>query len=158
VSSRPANRLRSEDAHALTIKTVRDGPICTLILRGDLDLLETGGFLEQGFPEHTALAVDERTERLGLDLAGVLFLDCTGVRALRTATRLAPGGCPVIIGSLGPVPRRIVELLDLDLDNLQELSLGHGLRDGPRDSRTGQQDFVPAEPRAPFLAGTEGCP
>ena len=49
------------DAHALTIKTVRDGPICTLILRGDLDLLETGGFLEQGFPEHTALAVDERT-------------------------------------------------------------------------------------------------
>ena len=141
------------DAYALTIKTVRDGPVRTLILRGDLDLLETGGFLEQ-----TALAVDERTERLGLDLAGVLFLDCAGVRALRTATRLAPGGCPVMIGSLGPVPRRIVELLDLDLDNLQELSLGHGLRDGPRDSGTGQQDFVPAEPRAPFLAGTEGCP
>jgi hypothetical protein len=95
-----------------------------------------------------------------LDLAGVLFLDCAGVRALRTATRLAPGACPVIIGSLGPVPRRIVELLglDLDLDNLQQLSLGHGLRGGPRDSGTGQQDFVPAEPRAPFLAGTEGCP
>jgi hypothetical protein len=30
------------DAHALTIKTVRDGPVCTLMLCGDLDLLETG--------------------------------------------------------------------------------------------------------------------
>ena len=99
------------DAYALTIKTVRDGPVRTLILRGDLDLLETGGFLEQA-----ALAADDRTERLGLDLAGVLFLDCAGVRALRIATRLAPGGCPVIIGSLSPMPRRIVELLGLDLD------------------------------------------
>ena len=143
------------DTHALTIKAVRDEPVCTLILRGDLDLLETGRFLEQA-----ALAADDLTGRLGFDLAGVLFLDCAGVRALRIATRFAPGGCPVIIGSLSPMPRRIVELLglDLDLDNLRELSPGHGLRDGPRDSRTGQQDLVPAEPGAPFLAGTEGCP
>ncbi len=34
------------DAHALTTKTVRDGLVCTLILHGDLDFLETGGFLE----------------------------------------------------------------------------------------------------------------
>lgn len=85
------------DAHALTIKTVRDGPACTLILRGDLDLLETGRFLE-----HAALAADDLTGRLGFDLAGVLFLDCAGVRALRIATRLAPGRCPVITGSLRP--------------------------------------------------------
>jgi anti-anti-sigma regulatory factor len=141
------------DAHALTIKTVRDGPACTLILRGDLDLLETGRFLEQA-----ALAADDLTGRLGFDLAGVLFLDCAGVRALRIAARFAPGGCPVTIGSLRPMPRRIVELLGLNLDNLRELSPGHGLRDGPRDGRTGQQDFAPAEPGAPFLAGTEGCP
>ena len=141
------------DPHALTINSVRDGPVCTLILRGDLDLLETAGFAEQA-----ALAVDDRTERLGLDLAGVLFLDRAGVRALRIATRLAPRGCPVIIGSLRPMPRRIVELPGLDLANLPERSPGHGLRDGPRDSRTGQQDLVPAELGAPFLAGTEGCP
>ena len=141
------------DAHALTIKTVRDGPVCTLILSGDLDLLETGRFLEQA-----ALAVDERTERLGLDLAGVLFLDCAGARALRIATRFAPGGSPVTIGSLSPMPRRIAELLGLDLANLPEPSQGHGRRDGPQDSGTGQQDLVPAEPGAPFLAGTEGCP
>jgi anti-anti-sigma regulatory factor len=141
------------DAHALTIKTVRDGPVCTLVLYGDLDLLETGRFLGQA-----ALAVDDLTERLGFDLAGVLFLDCAGVRALRIAARLAPDGRPVIVGSLSPMPRRIVELLGLDLANLRELSLGHRLRDGPRDSGTGQQDLVPAEPGAPFLAGTEGCP
>ena len=141
------------DAHALTVKTVRDGAGCTLILRGDLDLLETGRFLEQA-----ALAADDQTGRLGFDLAGVLFLDCAGVRALRIATRLAPGRCPVITGSLRPMPRRIVELLGLDPDNLRELSPGHGLRDGPPDNGTGQQDFAPGEPGAPFLAGTEGCP
>ena len=141
------------DARALTVKTVRDGPVCTLVLSGDLDLLETGGFLEQA-----ALAVDDQTGWLGSGLAGVLFLDCAGVRALRIATRLAADGCPVIICSLSPTPRRIVELLGLDLANLRERSLGHGLRDGPRDSRTGQQDLVPVEPGAPFLAGTEGCP
>jgi anti-anti-sigma regulatory factor len=141
------------DAHALTIKTVRDGPVCTLVLLGDLDLLETGRFLEQA-----ALAVDDLTERLGFDLAGVLFLDCAGVRALRIATRFAPDGRPVITGSLSPMPRRIVELLGLDPANLRELRRGHGLRDGPQDSRTGQQDFVPVEPGALFRAGTEGCP
>ena len=139
------------DVRALTIKAVRDGPVCTLILSGDLDFPATGGFLEQA-----ALAVDDRTERLVFDLAGVTFLDCAGIRALSIAARLAPGGRPVIIRSLSPMARRIAELLDLD--NLRELSLGHGLRDGPRDSRPGQQDLVPAEPGGPFLAGTEGCP
>ena len=141
------------DVHALTIKTVRDEPVCTLILRGDLDLLEIGRILEQA-----ALTADDLAGWLGFDLAGVLFLDCAAVRALRIATRCAPGGCPVSIGSLRPMPRRIVELPGLDLDNLRELSPGHGLRDGPRDSRTAQQDFVPVEPGTPFLAGTESCP
>jgi hypothetical protein len=33
--------------HALTVNAVRDGPVSTLILCGDLDLPATGGFLEQ---------------------------------------------------------------------------------------------------------------
>ena len=141
------------DAYALTVKTVRDGPACTLILCGDLDLLETGRFLEQA-----ALAADDQTGRLGFDLAGVLFLDCAGVRALRIAARRTPAGGPVITGSLSPMPPRIVELLGLDLANPPELSPSHGLTDGPRDSRTAQQDLAPVELGAPFLAGTEGCP
>ena len=82
------------DVHALTIEAVRDGPVCALVLRGDLDLSEAGGFLTQA-----ALVIDDRTERLVLDLAGATFLDCTGVRALRMATSFAPSGCPVIIRS-----------------------------------------------------------
>ena len=89
------------DEHALTIKTVRDGPVCTLILSGDLDLSETSGFLGQA-----ALAVDNRTERLVLDLAGVTSLDCAGVRALAMAASFAPSGCPVIIRSASPMARR----------------------------------------------------
>jgi hypothetical protein len=49
------------DVHPLTVNAIRHGPISTLIQGnpGDLDLAETGGFLEQA-----ALAVDDRTERL----------------------------------------------------------------------------------------------
>lgn len=101
--------------YALTMSTVRDGPVCTLILSGNLDLTETGGFLEQA-----ALAVDNRTERLVLDLAGVTFLDCAGVRALATAAGFAPGGCPVIIRSLSPIARRTLELLNLRLENIRQ--------------------------------------
>jgi anti-anti-sigma factor len=112
------------DEHALTIKTVRDGPVCTLILSGDLDLSETSGFLGQA-----ALAVDNRIERLVLDLAGVTFLDCAGVRALAMAASFAPSGCPVIIRSLSPAARRILELLDLDAASIRPAS------PGPRTTR-----------------------
>ncbi len=52
------------DEHALTVKTVRDGLVCVLILAGDFDYSGMGGFLVQA-----ALAVDAQTERLVLDLA-----------------------------------------------------------------------------------------
>jgi len=141
------------DVHALTVNAVRDGPVSTLILRGDLDLAETGALLEQA-----ALAVDDRTERLVFDLAEVTFLDCAGIRALSIAARLAPGGCMVIIRSLSPMARRIVELVGLDLANLRELSRGQELQDWLRDGGTTQQELAPVEPGPPFLAGTEGCP
>jgi hypothetical protein len=35
------------DVRALTVEAVRDGPVRTLLLRGDLDLSEAGGFLAQ---------------------------------------------------------------------------------------------------------------
>src|SRR5437868_15450200 len=100
------------DADALTVNAVRDGPVSTLILCGDLDLPAAGGFLEQA-----ALAVDDRTERLVFDRAGLTFLDCTGIRALRIPARLAPSACPVISRPLSPLAPRIVELPGLDLPN-----------------------------------------
>src|SRR5689334_24370964 len=65
------------------------------ILSGALDLPAADEFLQ-----HAARVLDDRIERLVLDLAGVTFLDCAGVRALATATCFAPSGCPVIIRSL----------------------------------------------------------
>lgn len=110
--------------HPLKVRAVREGLVCALILSGDLDLSETAGFLGQA-----ALAVDNRIERLVLDLAGVTFLDCAGVRALAMAASFAPSGCPVIIRSLSPMARRILELLDLDVESIRQAS------PGPRTTR-----------------------
>ena len=111
VSSRPA-RLRHRVDPALTIKAGRDGPVRTLILRGELGLCEVSELLQQA-----AIAVDGQTERLVLDLGGLTFLDCVGARALAMVASFAPPGCPVIIRSLNPEVRRLLELLRLDLEN-----------------------------------------
>ena len=78
---------------------------------------------------HAAQIVDERTERFVLDLAGLTFLDCSGARALAALTNLLPSGCPVIIRSLSPAARRILDLLNLDLR--QEVSAGPEHQDPP---------------------------
>jgi len=96
----------------LAIRAVRDGPVSVLTLRGDLDLCAVSELLIQA-----AAAVDNRTERLVLDLAGLTFLDCAGARALVMAAGFAPAGCPVIIRSLHPGARRVLDLLGLDLEN-----------------------------------------
>lgn len=100
---------------ALTIKTVRDGRVCALTLSGVLDLTTAAGFLE-----HVAWAVDDRTERFVLDLAGLAFLDCAGVRTLVMAAYAAPSGCPVIVRSVSPLVARLLDLLDLDLQHLSQ--------------------------------------
>ena len=127
------------DADELTVQTVRDGAVCTLILGGALDLLTAGEFLK-----HAARVLDDRVERLVLDLAGVTFLDCAGVRALAIATCFAPGGCPVIIRSLSSPARRIITVLGPDdIENLRRLSAGLEPQNGRRDGVTSEQGLVP---------------
>jgi anti-anti-sigma factor len=129
------------DADDLTVKTVRDGAVCTLILSGDLDLGAAGEFLH-----HAARVLDDRIEQFVLDLAGVTFLDCAGVRALAIATCFAPDGCPVIIRSLSPPARRIVELLGIDdIENLRRLTADLEPQDGLPDGVTGEQGLVPVK-------------
>ena len=123
----------------LTVRTVRDGAVCTLILAGVLDLLAAAGFLQ-----HAARVLDDRIERLVLDLGGVTFLDCAGIRALAIATCFAPDGCPVIIRSLSPPARRIITVLDTDdIENLRRLAAGPKPQGGRRDGVTGEQELVP---------------
>jgi anti-anti-sigma factor len=127
------------DADELTVQTVRDGAVSTLILSGELGFSTAGEFLQ-----HAARVLDDRIERLVLDLAGLTFLDCAGVRALAIATCFAPGGCPVIIRSLSPPARRIIVLLGIDhIDNLRRLTAGLEPQDGLRDGVTREQGLVP---------------
>ena len=127
------------DTDDLTVKTVRDGTVCTLILGGALDLLAADEFLQQA-----ARVLDDRIERLVLDLAGVTFLDCSGVRALAIATCFAPSSCPVIIRSLSRPARRIITALGTDdIENLRRLTAGPQPQNGRRDGVTSEQGLVP---------------
>jgi anti-anti-sigma factor len=106
---------------------------------GALDLLAAGEFLQ-----HAARVLDDRVERLVLDLAGVTFLDCAGVRALAIVTCFAPGGCPVIIRSLSPAARRIITALGTDdIENLRRLTAGPQPRDGLPDGVASDRELVP---------------
>ncbi len=116
------------DTDDLTIKTIRAGPACTLVVSGELCYSSASGFLH-----HAARVVDDRTGRLVLDLAEVTFLDCYGLRALAIVAGFAPGSCPVIMRSLSPAVRRILDLLDLDAEDIRELNTDAGLEAGPRD-------------------------
>ena len=129
------------DADEFTVKTVRDGAVCTLILGGELGFSTAGEFLQ-----HAARVLDDRIERFVLDLAGLTFLDCAGVRALAIATCFAPGGCPVIIRSLSPPARRIIALLGIDdIENLRRLTAGLEPQGGLRDGVTREQGLVPVK-------------
>jgi anti-anti-sigma factor len=137
------------DADELTVKAVRDGAVCTLIVGGALDLLTAGEFLQQ-----TARVLDDRVERLVLDLAGVTFLDCAGVRALAIATCFAPGGCPVIIRSLSSPARRIITVLGTgDIENLRRLTAGPRPRDGLPGGAASERELVPVTWGDPDLDG-----
>ncbi len=129
------------DTDELTVKTVRDGAVCTLILVGELDFSTAGEFLQ-----YAARVLDDRIERFVLDLAGLTFLDCAGVRALAIATCFAPSGCPVIIRSLSPPARRIIAVLGIDdIENLRRLTAGLEPRGGLRDGVTGERGLVPVK-------------
>src|SRR6201982_4251818 len=127
------------DADDLTVRTVRDGTVCTLILGGARDLLAADEFLQ-----HAARVLDDRIERLVLDLAAVTFLDCAGVRALATATCFAPSGGPVIIRSLSSPARRIITVLGPDdIENLRRLTAAPEHRDGLPDGAASEQKLDP---------------
>jgi anti-anti-sigma factor len=128
------------DTGDLTIKTSRDGAVCTLILTGDLDFCAASGFLQ-----HAARAIDDQTERFVLDLAGVTFLDCAGVRALAIATCFAPRGCPVVVRSLSPAAHRTIALVGLDLETFRELNPDLGPDAGQWDHVTSEREPAQVE-------------
>jgi anti-anti-sigma regulatory factor len=126
---------------ALKVNATHDGRICVLIATGDLDCLSVTGFLI-----HAARVVDDRTERLVLDLGGLTFLDAAGARGLALAARFPPSSCPVIIRSLSAWARRILDVMDLELR--QEPGTGPRHHDTPVRQRI--SDPVP-QPRVSMI-------
>lgn len=53
-----------------------------------------------------------------LDLAGLTFADCCGARTLAALVQAVPGKCPVIVRSVPPAVRRVLDYTGILLDRM----------------------------------------
>jgi anti-sigma B factor antagonist len=95
----------------LKVEAGRHGVICVLTVTGELDL-----FTVANLAESAAAALSVPAERFVLDLSRLRFIDCGGARALVTVTRAVPAGCPVIVRSMSPAVRRVMDLMGVNLE------------------------------------------
>lgn len=85
----------------LSVETADDGAI---VVSGDVDIAG-GPILE------AALLQRGRDARLVIDLAGVSFMDSSGLRNLLTASRRAKQrGADLVLRNVGPVVWRLLEI------------------------------------------------
>jgi anti-anti-sigma factor len=114
----------------LTVTAERCGPLCMLSVSGDLDMSSAGQF-----PGLVAAVINGHAGRVVVDMSGVRFIDCAGARALASVARGVPGGSSVVVRSLRPPVRRLLDQLGLDLDlfgpYLELMSLDLEPRSGP---------------------------
>ena len=94
----------------LTVTITREGQVCVLAVSGELDIATAAVLTQQA-----AAALRQPAERLIIDLSGLEFIDCCGVRALEAVTRAAPAGCPVLVRGAGRRVRRVLDLLAVPL-------------------------------------------
>ena len=99
------------EAEYLTATVERGDAACVLAVRGELDVLTVPRFAESA-----AAAVETPAERFVLDLAGLRSTDCCGARSLAATAQAAAAGCPVIVRSVNPAVRRVLDLLGLNLE------------------------------------------
>jgi anti-sigma B factor antagonist len=107
----PASTITGEDPGRLEVTTVRAQAGCTtMLLRGELDL-NSGELLTAVLNNHLAMG----NRALRLDLSGVVFVDCGGLRALVTGHNqlLAEGGSLVLTG-VSPRTARLLHLTHLE--------------------------------------------
>ena len=108
--------MAAPDPPALAITAETDGGTTVLHLAGELDLA-TADLLRERVRE--LLGRDTVLEELVLDLAGLEFLDVTGVGALlETRRKLAATGARLTLRRPRPMVVRMLTLLHLD-DALQ---------------------------------------
>jgi anti-anti-sigma factor len=90
----------------LRIRAERRGRIGVLAVSGRLDMATSARLTERIAAERAG-----QLARLVIDMSGVAIVDSSGARALAAAASPAPGVCPVIVRSLRPTARRLLELI-----------------------------------------------
>lgn len=92
-----------------------DGPVATVVLAGELDP-HSADSLAEALHE---LGVDDAVDRVVVDLAGVGFIDSSGLRVLLSADEaLGAAGSKLVLRAPSDAVRRLLEITDL-LDRLE---------------------------------------
>jgi anti-anti-sigma factor len=94
----------------LLLNLRRDGELPTVAVGGEIDLCSGRRLLE-----YTFNVMREQGPRLAVDLAGVTFMDCGGVRmllAIQSRARILGGQLSVVSAS-APV-RRVLEIIGME--------------------------------------------
>lgn len=102
--------MREQDSvPPLTIRDAWDQGTAVVTLSGEIDVSCAGSLAEC---LNRILAGQPR--QLIIDMAGVGFIDSSGVHAIVRARRQMPPGCPVVLRSPRKQARRVFELTRLD--------------------------------------------
>ena len=140
-------------ASYLKVETAHDGLVCVLAVAGELDM-----FTVANLAESAAAALRTPAERFVLDLSQLSFVDCCGARALAAITRALPAGCPVIVRSVSPAVRRVMDLMRLNLE-LRDVVPGNQaarlVLESQRIRSLAQQAMAESHTLAEALAATE---
>lgn len=89
----------------MAMRTLFSGAAATVVLSGELDICNRHA-LQRALTE----VLEQRPERLVLDLTEVTFIDCAAARVLAAAGRALPGDQQAIIRRPSLVVRRLLEL------------------------------------------------
>jgi anti-anti-sigma factor len=95
----------------LKVEIKQEGRVCVLSIGGELDIATAPVLAAEAAPIRGAGA-----ERLVVDLSGLEFIDCYGIRALAAVTQTAPPGCPVVVHGAGGRVRKVLDILGVRLE------------------------------------------
>lgn len=98
------------------------GHDATIVVRGELDCASAPALSAQ-----LTAVVAGQPHTVVLDLAGVTFMDCSGLTPIARARRMLPAGSPIILRS----PARLVRKL-LTITHMDQVCLIEPLAAGPR--------------------------
>jgi anti-anti-sigma factor len=100
----------------LKVTAGRHGQVGVLVVSGELDACSSAMFTEAA--EDAKAALRHRSARIIIDLSGLRFIDCGGARALAAVARSGPGAPVVVVRSVRPAVRRVMDLMGVGLELL----------------------------------------